>query len=136
LQVFKTTHKPKVSLHQWAIARVNLFFKMLSGSNVPTQYSVLDTDVANASSGTITESGLASYDYIDFSELEFQLAKISLVEAGLSEYEMNCELQASDEKKKTLNKPFRLPSGSKKKFGVYVKNDKGNTEWSSLAIQT
>ena len=33
------------------------------------------------------------------------------------------------EKKKSkapLNKPFRLPSGSKKKFGVYVKNDKGN----------
>ena len=28
---------------------------------------------------------------------------------------------------KTLNKPFRLPSGSNKKFGVYVKNDKGNT---------
>lgn len=27
---------------------------------------------------------------------------------------------------KKLNKPFRLPSGSKKKFGVYVKNDKGN----------
>jgi hypothetical protein len=28
--------------------------------------------------------------------------------------------------KKTLNKPFRLPKGSSKKFGVYVKNDKGN----------
>lgn len=27
---------------------------------------------------------------------------------------------------KTLNKPFRLPAGSKKKFGVYVKNEKGN----------
>ena len=27
---------------------------------------------------------------------------------------------------KKLNNPFRLPSGSKKKFGVYVKNDKGN----------
>lgn len=25
-----------------------------------------------------------------------------------------------------LNNPFRLPSGSNKKFGVYVKNDKGN----------
>ena len=25
-----------------------------------------------------------------------------------------------------LNDPFRLPSGSKKKFGVYVKNEKGN----------
>ena len=29
-------------------------------------------------------------------------------------------------RKVDLNNPFRLPSGSKKKFGVYVKNDKGN----------
>ena len=29
-------------------------------------------------------------------------------------------------RKVTLNSPFRLPTGSKKKFGVYVKNDKGN----------
>ena len=29
-------------------------------------------------------------------------------------------------RKVQLNNPFRLPSGSKKKFGVYVKNDKGN----------
>jgi hypothetical protein len=29
-------------------------------------------------------------------------------------------------KKVTLNDPFRLPSGSNRKFGVYVKNDKGN----------
>lgn len=31
-----------------------------------------------------------------------------------------------DGRKVKLNDPFRLPSGSKKKFGVYVKNDKGN----------
>jgi len=31
-----------------------------------------------------------------------------------------------EKKKKTLNKPFRLPKGNNKKFGVYVKNDKGN----------
>ena len=29
-------------------------------------------------------------------------------------------------RKVTLNDPFRLPSGSKRKFGVYAKNDKGN----------
>ena len=29
-------------------------------------------------------------------------------------------------RKVDLNNPFRLPSGSKKKFGVYAKNDKGN----------
>ena len=31
-----------------------------------------------------------------------------------------------DKSNKKLNDPFRLPTGSKKKFGVYVKNDKGN----------
>ena len=35
-------------------------------------------------------------------------------------------IQAAKKGKAPLNKPFRLPSGSKKKFGVYVKNDKGN----------
>jgi hypothetical protein len=34
---------------------------------------------------------------------------------------------AKEKSKKTLNKPFRLPKGEKKKFGVYVKNKKGNT---------
>lgn len=34
---------------------------------------------------------------------------------------------SDDKKEKPLNKPFRLPDGSNKKFGVYVKNDKGNT---------
>lgn len=36
------------------------------------------------------------------------------------------EIEAKDKENKTLNKPFRLPSGSNKKFGVYVKNEKGN----------
>ena len=32
----------------------------------------------------------------------------------------------AEKKKVKLNSPFRLPAGSKKKFGVYVKNEKGN----------
>ena len=34
---------------------------------------------------------------------------------------------SAKKKNPALNKPFRLPKGSNKKFGVYVKNDKGNT---------
>jgi hypothetical protein len=100
LNVFNTTHKPGVSLHQWAVARVNLFLKMMSGGEVRKEYSILDSDVANASSETFTESGLASYDFINFSDLEFQLAKISLIEAGLTQQEMNLEMSQSEEKKK------------------------------------
>ena len=45
------------------------------------------------------------------------------------ELEIDFSSSLAAEKKKgkaPLNKPFRLPQGSKKKFGVYVKNDKGN----------
>ena len=42
------------------------------------------------------------------------------------EIDFTNDIQAAKKGKAPLNKPFRLPSGSKKKFGVYVKNDKGN----------
>ena len=100
LSVFNNTHKPGVSLHQWATARVNLFLKMMSGGNVKNEYVLLDADVAKASQDDFSESGLASYDFIDFSDLEFQLAKISLLEAGVTQSEMNFEVSQSEEKKK------------------------------------
>jgi hypothetical protein len=42
------------------------------------------------------------------------------------EIDLSNNISAAKKGKAPLNKPFRLPSGSKKKFGVYVKNDKGN----------
>jgi len=42
------------------------------------------------------------------------------------EIDFSKDILAAKKGKAPLNKPFRLPSGSKKKFGVYVKNDKGN----------
>lgn len=100
LDVFNRTHRPGISLHQWAIARVNLFLKMKSGGTVKNEYLLLDADVANASSESFSESGLASYDFINFSDIEFQLAKISLLEAGFVEKEMNLEIVQAEEKKK------------------------------------
>lgn len=40
------------------------------------------------------------------------------------QYTKRLDRELSEAEKKTLNKPFRLPKGSKKKFGVYVKNPK------------
>lgn len=99
LNVYNTTHKPGISMHEWATARVNLFFKMMSGLPVSTKYSILDNDVATASTNKIIESGLASYDYIDFSDLEFQLAKIALIDAGFARREFNQLFSQAEEKK-------------------------------------
>jgi hypothetical protein len=93
---------------QLAIARVNRFIK------------TKDADL------------LEDCDCFNFSDLELSLSSIELLEKGISNIEIKAEVEmdeesiAEDKKNKTLNKPFRLPSGSKKKFGVYVKNDKGN----------
>jgi hypothetical protein len=47
-------------------------------------------------------------------------------ETGELKEELVIEAAEYQGKKVSLNNPFRLPAGSKKKFGVYVKNDKGN----------
>jgi hypothetical protein len=136
---FSTSHRPGQSRGSWAMARVNMFLKMMRGGKVKDSYRKADQDVAKASEeelfnlpdvfnqwspGDFSESK-------DISNVEFALARIDLLGAGATTTEM-LEGDASEDfiseakEKKTLNKPFRLPSGSKKKFGVYVKNDKGN----------
>ena len=99
-------------------------------------YRAADSDIARGSEEYYNEE--VGKEYIDFSDLNFTMAKIDLLKAGVSEDEMDTEAEDIDyteAQKKTLNKPFRLPSGSKKKFGVYVKNDKGNVVM-DLVIQT
>jgi hypothetical protein len=81
---------------------------------------------------TKDEDLLEDVDFFDFSDLELSLSAIELMDNDLFDLEIKAEVEldeeslAEEKKNKTLNKPFRLPSGSKKKFGVYVKNDKGN----------
>ena len=121
------------------MARVNMFLKMMRGGKVKDSYRKADQDVARASEEELFNlpDVFNQWSPGDFSEakdisnVEFALARIDLLGAGATTTEM-LEGDASEDfiseakEKKTLNKPFRLPSGSKKKFGVYVKNDKGN----------
>lgn len=128
---FSSSHRPGKSRGQWAMARVNTFLKMMRGGKVKDSYRKADQDIAKASEEEVINLTVeASYD--EYADMELALAKIDLLAAGISTSEIYEYSQAEDweceseAEKKTLNKPFRLPSGSKKKFGVYVKNDKGN----------
>ena len=126
---FSSSHRPGKSRGQWAMARVNTFLKMMRGGKVKDSYRKADQDIAKASDEELTNLTVEAM-YCDYSDMELALAKIDLLSAGAStseilNYEQDWEYD-SEAEKKTLNKPFRLPSGSKKKFGVYVKNEKGN----------
>lgn len=117
-------HRPGKSIGQWAMARVNTFLKMVNGGKVKESYRAADGDIARGSEDYyLEEIGSA---FIDYDEVEFGLAKIDLLRAGISELDMDQDIEDidySEAEKKTLNKPFRLKDG-KKKFGVYVKNPK------------
>ena len=128
---FSTSHRPGQTRGSWAMARVNMFLKMVRGGKVKDSYRKADQDVAKASEEEIIDLTIESL-FDDYSKVELALAKIDLLASKISDTEIleysesenwDCETEAEN---KTLNKPFRLPKGSKKKFGVYVKNDKGN----------
>ena len=135
---FSGSHRPGQSRASWAMARVNMFLKMMRGGKVKDAYRKADSDIARASEEEILNLLDVPNEWSpgDFSEtrdvsvVEFALAKIDLLSSGATPKEI---LEADEifmdeseaSKKKNLNKPFRL-SGDKKKFGVYVKNDKGN----------
>lgn len=136
---FSGSHRPGQSRASWAMARVNMFLKMMRGGKVKDAYRKADSDIARASEEEVyfLPTTLSEWSPGDFSEdkdiskVELALARIDLLAAGATQPEMlegdaSEAFEAEAKEKKTLNKPFRLPSGSKKKFGVYVKNDKGN----------
>ena len=125
---FSSSHRPGKSRGQWAMARVNTFLRMVRGGKVKESYRAADGDIARGSEDYYVEEVGAAFTYFD--EVEFGLAKIDLLKAGISELDMDQDIEDidySEAEKKTLNKPFRLKDG-KKKFGVYVKSPKtGNT---------
>jgi len=120
---FSSSHRPNKTRGQWAMARVNMFLKMLRGGKVKKSYRAADQDVATGSEEYyIEEQGKG---FVDFDELDFALARLDFVKIDAStESDQDIEdIDYSEAEKKTLNKPFRL-KGGKKKFGVYVKNPK------------
>lgn len=132
---FSSSSRPGKSRGQWAMARVNTFLRMMAGGKVKDSYRAADQDIAKASDENIKLLPYKSSASVDFEEYELVIAASDLVKSSVSIAEMDDSYESEDEEeynemsdaqKKTLNKPFRLPSGSKKKFGVYVKNPKGN----------
>ena len=129
LGAFSVSHRPGQSRNSWAMARVNMFLKMMRGGKVKDSYRSADQDVAKGEELYYEQKQEDCFR--DFDALDFDLARVDFAEANIDlNSEANIDLydiDYSEAQKKSLGKPFRLPSGSRKKFGVYVKNEKGNT---------
>jgi hypothetical protein len=129
LGAFSSSHRPNQTRNSWAMARVNMFLKMQAGGKVKQSYRAADQDLASGEELYYEQK--PEDCFWEFESIDFDLARIDLLKANVDLDEEGdidlFDIEYSEAEKKTLNKPFRLPSGSNKKFGVYVKNDKGNT---------
>jgi hypothetical protein len=143
---FSSSHRPGKSRGQWAMARVNMFLKMVRGGKVKDSYRKADQDIAKASANVLIDDGVREENFFseedliqakldihnhqlqedpDFTEEMWSTIFIDVDELGFEEYIDEESWAAEANKGKKLNKPFRTPGGPKK-FSVYVKNEKGN----------
>tara|TARA_R110001592_G_scaffold91631_2_gene267974 strand:- start:1396 stop:3810 length:2415 start_codon:yes stop_codon:yes gene_type:complete len=100
---FSRSHAPNMSRGGWGIARVKAFLYLLRNGRPSNPNYKQDNDLLPKSHPRASvDEEYEDWDNEAFTAAEYQGKKV------------------------TLNKPFRMPKGNSKKFGVYTKNDKGN----------
>jgi len=73
---FSSSHRPGKTRGQWAMARVNMFLKMIAGKPVKDAYRKADSDVARASEIDISDNWLPNDD--DFLQAEADIKEFNL----------------------------------------------------------
>ena len=78
---FSSSHRPGKTRGQWAMARVNMFLRMVSGKSVKDAYRKADSDIAKARSEIIIEAS------IDPSDEDFEMADVDIKEYNLEDFD-------------------------------------------------
>jgi hypothetical protein len=142
---FSTSHRPSVrSRDQWALGRVKAFLRLLSSGRpsnpkYTTDYDLLPAghpkSTKKADDGPVKVKAPSGYHWMQTrngpmlmeGDYEPHPGAVEAFEFDvITDHDDKRILKAEYQGRKVeLNKPFRI-SGGNKKFGVYVKNDKGN----------
>jgi len=90
---FSSSHRPGQSRVSWAMARVNMFIKMVSGGKVKDSYKKADSDIARASSDYTIDTSFEPSDE-DFIQADEDIKNFELNDFDFSNPE---ELYLDDE---------------------------------------
>lgn len=74
---FSSSHRPGQSRVSWAMARVNMFLKMVKGGKVKDSYKKADSDIARASSDYTIDTSFEPSDE-DFIQAEEDIKNLEL----------------------------------------------------------
>ena len=75
---FSSSHRPGKTRGQWAMARVNMFLKMVSGKPVKDSYRKADSDIAKASSNNYIIEASLEPDDEDFNQADEDIKNYNL----------------------------------------------------------
>ena len=75
---FSSSHRPGLSRVAWAMARVNMFLKMVRGGKVKDSYRKADSDIATASTNNYIIEANLDPDDEDFNEAEIDIKNYNL----------------------------------------------------------
>jgi hypothetical protein len=75
---FSSSHRPGMTRGGWAMARVNMFLKMVSGKSVKDSYRKADSDIARASTNDYIIEASFDPDEEDVKEAEEDIKKYDL----------------------------------------------------------
>ena len=95
---FSSSHRPGKTRGQWAIARVNMFLKMVSGKPVKDAYRKADSDIAKASSDYTIDTSFEPSDE-DFDQADKDIQNFELNDFDFQSAE---ELYLDDESDATI----------------------------------
>lgn len=90
---FSSSHRPGKTRGQWAMARVNMFLRMMSGGKVKDAYRKADQDVARASADAIIDIS----NFWEPEEEDLIQASLDIQEIGDFDFESPDELYLDDD---------------------------------------
>tara|TARA_R100000808_G_scaffold4839_1_gene15255 strand:+ start:12754 stop:13704 length:951 start_codon:yes stop_codon:yes gene_type:complete len=111
---FSSSHRPGKTRGQWAMARVNMFLKMMRGGKVKDSYRKADQDIANASDICISEHGEFEPTVEDLITAKLELEKLGLAAEDPMAHMFETEEEAEEEAEKmglTGTHPHRMEDG-------------------------
>lgn len=95
---FSSSHRPGKTRGQWAMARVNMFLRMVSGKPVKDAYRKADSDIARAKHEFVAEAGF------DPTDEDFEIADKDIQDYNLNDFEFDSaeELYLDDEEDRVI----------------------------------
>ena len=95
---FSSSHRPGKTRGQWAMARVNMFLRMVSGKQVKDAYRKADSDIAKAKYEFIAEASL------NLTDEDFEIADKDIEQYDLNNFDFVSveELYLDDEEDRVI----------------------------------